>query len=79
MIYCACLRGQPNHLQKEEVAGVIALTREQVLAGLDRAPTLVSLLENGAQLIAGGDSLPGHTRLYPLGTARALAEIFTFG
>jgi hypothetical protein len=55
---------------------VIALTKEQVIAGLDQKPTLMNLLNSGAQLMAGGESLPAHTRLYPLGTARALAEIF---
>ena len=76
VIYRAQLIGQPTDLPEDEVGGVIALTKEQVVAGLDRMPTLVSLLENGGKLIAGGEHLPGHTRLYPLGTARALAEIF---
>lgn len=76
VIYRALLRGQPTSLQKGEVEAVIALTAEQVLAGLEEKPTLRSLLKNGGQLIAGGENLPGHTRLYPLGTARALAEIF---
>ena len=76
VIYCAHLRGQPTNLAKDEVQGVIALTKEQVIAGLDQKPTLMNLLNNGGQLVAGGESLPVHTRLYPLGTARALAEIF---
>ena len=62
------------NLPKDEVQGVIALTKEQVLDG--KKSTLMDLLRKGGQLIAGGERLAKHTRLYPLGIAQALAEIF---
>ena len=76
VIYPARLQRQPKELQPEEVQGVIAMTKKQVLNGLDKKITITDLVSGGGQLIAGGEHLAGHTRLYPLGTARALAEIF---
>jgi hypothetical protein len=57
------------------VLAVIALTEAQVLLGPERKPTLAELLEEGARLVAGGERLSHQTRLYPLGTARALAAV----
>ena len=75
VIYNARLQGKPKNLQKNEVLGVIALTKKQVHAGLNSKSTLGALLNEGGQLIAGGEDLERATILYPLGTARALAEI----
>ena len=78
VIYNARLRGQPGDLPPEEIRGVIALTKKQVVEGLTRKPMLAEILSEGGRLIAGGKDLPGFTRLYPLGTARALGEIFRY-
>ena len=55
--------------------GVIALTEDQVAQGLEREPLLAELLDEGALLIAGEKSVDRQVRLYPLGTARALAHL----
>jgi ADP-ribose pyrophosphatase YjhB (NUDIX family) len=75
VVYRARLCGLPRDLLEDEVLAVIALTEEQVLRGPARKPTLAELLEEGARLVAGGERLSPQTRLYPLGTARALAEV----
>ena len=77
VIFVARLSGMPRDLPPDEVQGVIALTKEQVIQGLGRKPTLVELLGEGAQLIAGGEDVDPQLRLYPLGTARALAQLFS--
>jgi hypothetical protein len=57
------------------VQGVIALTAEQVIQGLQRRPTLATLLDQEALLVAGGERIDHQVRLYPLGTAKALAHL----
>lgn len=79
VVYRARLCGQPQDLPEDEVLAVIALTEEQVLRGPGRKPRLAELLDEGAQLVAGGERLSHETRLYPLGTARALAEVLRPG
>ena len=54
---------------------VIAMTAEQVIRGPERKPTLAELSEEGAHVVAGGQAVDRQTRLYPLGTARALAHV----
>lgn len=76
VIYEASLVGRPAALQEEEVSGVIALTAEQVIQGPGRRPTLATLLAEDAELLAGGKSLDPSVRLYPIGTAAALARVF---
>ena len=75
VIYKARLRNRPKNLLSDEVQGIIALTTEQVIQGLDNRPTLAELLDDGALLVAGGKHLDQQVQLYPLGTARALAYI----
>jgi 8-oxo-dGTP pyrophosphatase MutT (NUDIX family) len=75
VIYRARLCGLPKDLPPDEVLGVIALTAEQVVRGLERRPTLAELLTEGARIVAGGETLNCHIRLYPLGTAAALAHV----
>ncbi|MEJ2736548.1 MAG: hypothetical protein P8189_23780, partial [Anaerolineae bacterium] len=79
VVYRARLCGRPQDLPEDEVLAVVALTEEQVRRGPERKPTLAELLEEGAQLVAGGERLHDETRLYPLGTARALAEVLRPG
>lgn len=75
VIFKAHLLDMPQNLPPDEVQGLIALTEQQVINSLDHKPTLSELLNNGASLPIGGDSLDLNTRLYPIGTARALALI----
>jgi 8-oxo-dGTP pyrophosphatase MutT (NUDIX family) len=75
VIYRARLCGVPRDLPEEELLGVIALTAGQVIRGPARLPTLATLLDEGARIVAGAETVDRQTRLYPLGTARALADV----
>jgi len=75
VIYKAHLRNKPKDLPPDEVLGVIALTERQVIRGLEGRPTLAELLDEGACLVAGKEHVDLQVRLYPLGTARALAHV----
>ena len=75
VIFKARLRGEPKNLPPDEVQGVIALTEAQVAQGLERKPLLAALLAEGAALVAGKENVDCQVRLYPLGTARALAHL----
>jgi 8-oxo-dGTP pyrophosphatase MutT (NUDIX family) len=75
VVYQARLRSLPRRLAEDEVQAVIALTREQVIRGPERKPTLADLLNEGAQIVAQARPLDGRLRLYPLGTAAALAHV----
>jgi len=75
VIYKARLRDKPKDLPPDEVLGIIALSKAQVAQSLERKPTLATLLDEGALLIAGGESVDRQLRLHPLGTARALAHL----
>jgi 8-oxo-dGTP pyrophosphatase MutT (NUDIX family) len=72
VIYMARLLESPRNLPPDEVAGLMALTREQMALGLARQPCIADLLDEGATLVAG-EALDRRVRLYPLGTARAYA------
>jgi 8-oxo-dGTP pyrophosphatase MutT (NUDIX family) len=73
VIYQARLHDAPRNLPPDEVLAIIALTHQQVVRGLDRKPTLAELLDEGARIVTCAQPLDQQTRLYPLGTARALA------
>jgi 8-oxo-dGTP pyrophosphatase MutT (NUDIX family) len=75
VIYKAHLRDKPKDLPPDEVQCVIALTERQVIRGLEGKPTLAELLDEGAWLVAGEEHVDFQVRLYPLGTARALAHV----
>jgi 8-oxo-dGTP pyrophosphatase MutT (NUDIX family) len=75
VIYRARLCGPPQDLPPDEVLGVIALTAEQVVRGPERKPTLGELIAEGARIVAGGETVDRQVRLYPLGTAMALAHV----
>ncbi|MBN1660709.1 MAG: NUDIX hydrolase [Anaerolineae bacterium] len=74
VIYCARLCGNPRDLPAEEVRGVIALTEQQVVRGLEGPVPVGDVLEAGAGWVAG-EALDPATRLYPLGTAHALGRV----
>jgi 8-oxo-dGTP pyrophosphatase MutT (NUDIX family) len=75
VVYQARLNSLPRNLAEDEVLAIVALTREQVIRGPSWKPTLAELLDEGAQIVASGEPLDGQTRLYPLGTASALAYV----
>jgi 8-oxo-dGTP pyrophosphatase MutT (NUDIX family) len=75
VVYQAQLHDLPGTLQEDEVMAVIALTREQVIRGLERRPTVFELLDEGARIVASVGPVDGQVRLHFLGTARALAHI----
>ena len=75
VIYKARLQHKPKDLPSDEVLGVIALTAEQVKRGPERRPSVAELIEEGGSVVAGGELLDWGVRLYPLGTAMALAQI----
>lgn len=75
VVYRARLCGLPGNLQEDEVLALIALTREQVIRGPERKPALAALLEEGARIVAGEGHVDPEIRLYPLGTAHALAYV----
>ncbi|HEY83834.1 MAG TPA: NUDIX hydrolase [Chloroflexi bacterium] len=75
VIYRARLREQPRNMPEDELQGVIALTAEQVIRGPHRRPTLADLLTEGASITAGGKMVSREVRLYPIGTAMALAKV----
>jgi ADP-ribose pyrophosphatase YjhB (NUDIX family) len=75
VIYKARLDGPPKALARDEVQAVIALTAEQVMRGPERKPTLADVIDEGARIVAGEEAVDRKERLYPLGTARALAYV----
>jgi 8-oxo-dGTP pyrophosphatase MutT (NUDIX family) len=74
VIYRARLHGTPGDLPPEEVRGVIALTGDQVVRGLEGAMAVGELLQAGAEWVAGQPLDPA-MQVYPLGTARALGHV----
>jgi len=75
VIYQARLKDSPQNLPPDEVQGIIALTRTQIMHGLRIRPTLAELLAEGAVIVAGAEAIDRQTRLFPVGTATALSRI----
>ena len=75
VIYKARLLVVPKDFLSDELLGVIALTAEQVVRGPERKPTLAELIAEGALVVAGGETVDRQVRLYPIGTAMALAHV----
>lgn len=75
VVYQARLHSLPRNLADDEVLAIIALTQEQVIRGPDRKPALAELLDEGARIVASAEPVDGQTRLYPFGTASALAYV----
>ena len=76
-IYLAELPAGPGQLSGEEVSAVIALTAEQVVRGLHARPSLDELVTDGAEVVAQVGQLDGRLRVYPIGTAEALAHVLS--
>ena len=77
IIYEAELKETPRKLKRDEVRSIIALTKEQVIKSKIRKPRLGKLKKEGAKIIAGKENVNNEIKLYPIGTAKALAEIFS--
>jgi 8-oxo-dGTP pyrophosphatase MutT (NUDIX family) len=77
VIYHARLRDIPRYevTLQEELQGILALTTEQVIQGLERKLTLGELIEEGASVLTSQDILRRQPRLSPIGTAIALAHV----
>jgi len=75
VIFQAELTGEPSEIPLDEVSGVIALEAWQVILGIHCKPTLEELLEEGAAMVLDPLIIDRQTRLYPLGTAVALAHV----
>ncbi|MEM7113723.1 MAG: NUDIX hydrolase [Chloroflexota bacterium] len=76
VIYQAQLHKPIGNLPPDEVQAVIAMTKRHVLTGRERKQTLAEIVAGGGEVVAGGEGLTAVTKLYPIGTAHALAEIF---
>ena len=74
-IYRAKLRELPPSLPLDEIRAIIALTRRQVMQGLEIKQSLAHLLSKGASILAEAEHVDRKTRLYPVGTATALATL----
>ena len=75
VIYRAILREVPSKLPLDEVRAVIALTSQQVLQGIGTQKSLADLLSTGATILSEAEHVERSTRLYPIGTAAALAAL----
>ncbi len=75
VIYQSELLESPGELPIDEVRGVIALTREQVMRGPRRKPSIAGLVSEGAEIVALAETVDLNTVLYPIGTASALASV----
>jgi ribosomal protein S18 acetylase RimI-like enzyme/8-oxo-dGTP pyrophosphatase MutT (NUDIX family) len=75
IIFQARLVDQPQCPVPDEVQAVLALTPAQVKQGIERRPTLAELLVEGAEVLAVACPMDPQVKLYPLGTAEALARI----
>ena len=75
VIYRATLIDKLGRLPPKEVRAVIAITADQLIRSLDAKPTLAQLLDTGAEIVAEAERVSRETRLYPIGTAFALATV----
>ncbi len=75
IICAAALLEPPGHLPIDEVRGIIALTRDQVVRGPDRKPSIAQLVREGAEVLSLAEPVDMNTLVYPIGTAAALASV----
>ena len=75
VIYRAALLEPPSEMPIEEVRGIIALSPEQVEFGPKRKPTMAELVRERAEIVSLAEPVDMDTRVYPIGTAAALAVI----
>ncbi len=75
VIYRSALLEAPGDLPIDEVRGIIALSREQVVRGPQRKPSIADLVGEGAEIVALAQPLDLSALVYPVGTAAALAAV----
>ena len=75
VIYKAVLLGPPAEMPPDEVRGIIALSPGQVIGSPRRKPSIATLISEGAEIISLAEPVDVDTRIYPVGTASALAAI----
>ncbi|MCG8641033.1 MAG: NUDIX hydrolase [Desulfobacterales bacterium] len=75
VIFSAHLLSFIQNMPLDEVRGVIALTEEQVIKNLERNPTISELVDEGASVITSDESLNFNLQIYPIGSAKAIAQI----
>ncbi len=75
VIYRAALLEPPSDMPIDEVRGIIALSPEQVIQVPQRKPSIAELISEGAEIVSLARPVDMDTRLYPIGTAAALAAI----
>ena len=77
-MYVASLSTTSFNLTVEEVSAVIALTPEQVVNGPSHRPTMRELVRDGAEVLASAQVHCDEVRLYPIGSAVALADVLRY-
>ena len=75
VIYRSALLEPPGKLPIDEVRGIIALNREQVVRGPQRKPSIAELIGEGAEVVTLAQPVDLNTLVYPIGTAAALAAV----
>ena len=75
IIYKAELIKRPKRFKKDEVKAIIGLTKEQIDKSLQRKPTIQKLLNEGALFIGNKNEVQLDIKVYPIGTAKAIAKI----
>ncbi len=79
VIYRAKIKSVIRQVKEDEVRAVISLSRKHVTDCLEAKPSINELISEGADIVIGKDNLDPETRLYPIGTARALALLWRDG
>ncbi len=77
IIYQAIMKEKPRITSECEYRAFIALTPQQVIKGIKLKRSVERLLSEGAELPAAAPSLDLKTKIYPTGTAAALAAILS--
>ena len=75
VIYRAALLEPPSNMPIDEVRGIISLSPEQVIEGPQRKPSIAKLISEGAEIVSLAKPVDMNTRVYPIGTASALAAV----
>ena len=75
IIYRAELKEEPKYFKKDEVNNLIGLTEKQLIKSISRKTSIGRLIEEGALIIGNIDKNKMNKVVYPIGTAKAIAEI----
>jgi len=75
IIFRAELKEEPTEFKKDEISCLLGLTDNQVIKSIDREPTIQKLIDEGALIIGNTEDINLKNRVYPIGTAKAIAVI----